>query len=130
MGDSDKTLTIVLVAAVALVLFVLLGKSCYEHFTTKTELGNIAQQVQGLVKIESFSAGSLSDADLRKMIRVAKKVNKKKGNFMDFKDESGFDVEPLVYARMMESLRAGKLDVKRLREILLSDGMQSRGLSV
>lgn len=128
MSDSDNTLTIVLVATIALVIFVLLGKSCYEHFTDRSELATLAEKVQGIVKIEAFEANTYSDADLKKMIRAAEKINKNKGNIMDFEKESGFELEPLVYAHMMDSLRKGKLDVRRLREIILSNGMQSRGL--
>lgn len=126
----SDTLTIILAATVVLVLFVVLGKSCYEHFASAGELSAAANKVQGLIKIERFYANTYSDSDLSKMIRVAKEVDRKKLNITEFEKRSGFVLEPLAYARMMEFLRKDQLDVKKLREIILSNGMLSQGLKV
>lgn len=127
MSEID-TLTVVLIAAVVLVLFAVLGKSCYESFTSAGELSAAASKVKGLIKIEKFSTNQYSDSDLSKMIRVAKEVDSKKLNITQFEKRSGFVLEPLAYARMMEALRKGELNVRKLREILLADGMLSKGL--
>lgn len=135
---ESKTFFLVGAVLVLVVLAIVFGNKCAEMFSNvpKTSLSSAISNLKELseagtpaIKFEHFG-DALSDDKVKKIMQAAGVVGSGQGkNIMDFQKIVGGDISPIVFANIMQSQRAGKLTPDRVREILNTQGMQSKGLT-
>lgn len=136
---SNNT-TIILGAVCVLLIVILIGKGCQEAFGNPKigpaelqkyalELKNLSDAGKPVIKFEHFG-NAVSDAVVKKVKSAAGVVASGQGKRIgDFEKIIGGEISPIAFARIMESQRNGTLTDSRVREILDTGGMMSRGLT-
>lgn len=127
-----------LIVSVLLLLVILVifnNMPCQESFADS----KLTKAVSSLKKLEAEGTpaitfehfgNAISDSKIVNILQAANEVAAGEGNLSTFQKAVGGTVSPIVFAHIMHSQRSGILTPDRVREILNTGGMQSKGLTV
>jgi hypothetical protein len=137
----DKTLFLLGAVFLLVIVSIVFGGKCMEMFsnsnasvnnklsTAVANLKELSDAGMPAIKFEHFG-DAVSDEKIKKIMQAAGLIGSGQGkNIIDFEKIVGGEVSPIVFATVMQSYRAGKLTPDRVREILNTKGMQSKGLT-